>query len=55
MWLRESVLVPNAPTSLQTALAAEAPEDTFCLTSRRWTRKSLWYTEQELEDEQFPK
>jgi hypothetical protein len=50
-------LAPNTSPSLQTAFAANAHplKEQLYMRSRHWKKQSLWYTQQELEDQRFPK
>jgi hypothetical protein len=56
MFQRQS-FVPNKSTSLQTRLATEAhlAEGQFLLEEQTLNIESLWYIEEEPEDQQFPK
>jgi hypothetical protein len=54
MWLRKTDLVPNMSSSLQTA-EVHLVEGQVCFRSRHWMKQSLWYNEQKLEGQQFPK
>jgi hypothetical protein len=52
----KKIVVSNTSPTLQTALSAEThlAWGQFYYKNRKWTKRSLWHTEQEIQDQYFP-